>query len=76
MINPNKEGKFGEFGGRYIAETLMPEVSKLENSTKKLSKIRNFGKNFLTIANIILVDQALYILLKKLQEFCGGAKIF
>ena len=38
MTNPDKEGKFGEFGGRYIAETLMPEVSKLglyQHSTVK-----------------------------------------
>ena len=27
---PDKNGKFGKFGGRYIAETLMPNVLEIK----------------------------------------------
>ncbi len=27
---PNRAGRFGEFGGRYVAETLMPALAELE----------------------------------------------
>tara|TARA_B100000579_G_scaffold406147_1_gene392357 strand:+ start:115 stop:1284 length:1170 start_codon:yes stop_codon:yes gene_type:complete len=30
MIDPNKEGRFGEFGGRFVPETLIPACEELE----------------------------------------------
>src|SRR5260370_41509839 len=29
---PDKRGRFGEFGGRYVAETLMPALAELESA--------------------------------------------
>ena len=29
---PDAEGRFGEFGGRFVAETLMPPVLELERA--------------------------------------------
>ena len=29
---PDKRGRFGEFGGRYVAETLMPALAELETA--------------------------------------------
>ena len=29
MIDPNKEGRFGEFGGRFVPETLLPACEEL-----------------------------------------------
>ena len=31
---PDANGRFGEFGGRYVAETLMPLVLELEEEYK------------------------------------------
>ena len=28
--NPNEKGYFGEFGGRYVSETLMPLILEVE----------------------------------------------
>ena len=28
---PDEQGHFGEFGGRYVAETLMPNILALEH---------------------------------------------
>ena len=29
MTDPNKEGRFGEFGGRFVPETLIPACEEL-----------------------------------------------
>jgi len=42
--NKAKIGYFGNYGGRYVAETLMPLILELEESYKKLKKDRNFNK--------------------------------
>ncbi len=35
---PDKNGHFGIFGGRYVAETLMPALIELENAYKSARK--------------------------------------
>ena len=35
---PNEKGFFGEYGGQYVAETLMPLIQDLENETSSESK--------------------------------------
>ena len=38
---PNEKGYFGDFGGRYVSETLMPLIEEVEqeyNSVKKLCR--------------------------------------
>ncbi|MBL6621214.1 MAG: tryptophan synthase subunit beta [Rickettsiales bacterium] len=42
--NKAKIGYFGNYGGRYVAETLMPLILELEESYKKLKKDENFNK--------------------------------
>ncbi len=32
MIDPSKEGRFGEFGGRFVPETLIPACEELEDA--------------------------------------------
>ncbi|MEL8056923.1 MAG: tryptophan synthase subunit beta, partial [Pseudomonadota bacterium] len=32
---PDENGRFGEFGGRYVAETLMPLILDLEKAYTK-----------------------------------------
>jgi len=41
---PNKKGYFGEFGGRFVPETLMPAVQQLTSAYEKASKSRSFKK--------------------------------
>ena len=40
-IFPDKDGRFGEYGGKFVSETLMPALNELEKNTKKLKKIKN-----------------------------------
>ena len=50
---PDKNGRFVKFGGRFVAETLMPllldvekEYEKAKKSAKFLNEIDNYFKNY------------------------------
>ena len=71
-----KDGRFGDFGGKYIPETLAPAIEELE---KKYMKIRN-DKTFKKELKKFLIDYAgrptpLYFA-KNLTKRSGGAKIY
>ena len=71
-----KDGRFGDFGGKYIPETLAPAIEELE---KNYMKIRN-DKAFKKELKKFLIDYAgrptpLYFA-KNLTKRSGGAKIY
>jgi len=71
-----KDGRFGEFGGKYIPETLAPAIEELE---KNYLKVRN-DKNFKNELGRLLIDYAgrptpIYFA-KNLTKTIGGAKIY
>jgi tryptophan synthase beta chain len=71
-----KNGKFGEFGGRFIPETLVPAVEELEEAYLKFKDDKNFRQEL----DYYLKEYAgrptpLYFA-KNLTEFAGGAKIY
>lgn len=71
-----KDGKFGDFGGKYIPETLVPAIEELEENYLKFKDDKNFKKEL----NYYLKQYAgrptpLYYA-KNLSEKCGGAKIY
>ena len=33
---PDEAGRYGQFGGRYVPETLMPAINELEESYRKV----------------------------------------
>ena len=41
---PSQTGHFGEFGGRFVAETLMPLIIKVEKEYLKAKKDKSFKK--------------------------------
>lgn len=68
--------QFGEFGGKYIPETLMPLINELE---EKYFQLRN-DKNFQSELNKLLIEYAgrptpIYYA-KNLTKKIGGAKIY
>ena len=73
---PNKKGYFGEFGGKYVPETLMYALEELELSLKKALRDKKFLKEF----DYYLKEYAgrptpLYFA-KRLTKKLGGAKIY
>tara|TARA_B100000949_G_scaffold139814_1_gene122877 strand:- start:236 stop:1441 length:1206 start_codon:yes stop_codon:yes gene_type:complete len=43
---PNKNGYFGKYGGRFVAETLVPLILEVEKSYKKIRKNKVFINEF------------------------------
>ena len=39
---PDDKGYFGQFGGRYVSETLMPLIKEVEKEYNKIKKDKNF----------------------------------
>ena len=75
-IGMPKDGRFGEFGGKYIPETLAPAIEELE---RNYLKVRN-DKNFKNELGRLLIDYAgrptpIYFA-KNLTKTIGGAKIY
>jgi len=71
-----KDGKFGDFGGKYIPETLVPAIEELEKTYLKIRNDPVFKKDL----SKFLVEYAgrptpLY-LAKNLTKKIGGAKIY
>jgi tryptophan synthase beta chain len=73
---PDRRGHFGEYGGRYISETLMPAVLELEEAYRKFKRNPAFKSEL----NRYLGEYAgrptpLYYA-ERLTEKTGGAKIY
>jgi tryptophan synthase beta chain len=73
---PNNQGRYGQFGGRYVPETLMPALLELEQAYAEARKDRSFQ----TELNHYLKDYvgrptSLY-LAERLTKTLGGAKIY
>lgn len=73
---PDERGHFGMFGGRYVAETLMPlilEVERAYEAAKADQEFRSELDDYL--ANYVGRPSPLY-LAQRLTERLGGAKIY
>ena len=75
-LGPDSDGNFGLFGGRYVAETLMPLIIELDkaysqakNDSSFIKEIKNFSKDY------IGRESPLYYA-ERLTSYLGGAKIY
>ena len=62
---PDKFGRFGKFGGRFVAETLMPLLLEVESEYEKAKKSKI---NWIITLKITSADQVPYILPKDCQK--------
>lgn len=73
---PDSQGKFGQFGGAYVAETLMPAVLELQQAYQKIKNDEKFWEEFdYYLKNYVGRPSPLY-LASNLSEKIGGAKIY
>ena len=71
-----KDGKFGDFGGKYIPETLAPAIEELEKNYLKIRNEPTFKKELSKfLAEYAGRPTPLY-LAKNLTKKIGGAKIY
>ncbi len=75
MRLPDKQGHFGEFGGRYVPETLMPALLELEEAYNHYKNDREFRQEFdYYLRQYAGRPNPLYFA-EKLTRRLGGAKI-
>ncbi len=70
------KGRFGEFGGRYVPETLVPALQELESAYKRLSRDAEF-KSTLRHYNTHFGGRPTPLYhAQRLTEHAGGARIY
>ena len=75
-IGMPKDGRFGDFGGKYIPETLVPAIEELEENYQKIKNDKSFQKEFdYYLKNYAGRPTPLYFA-ENLTKFAGGAKIY
>jgi len=75
-LQPDQFGKFGEFGGSYVAETLMPLVSKLKDEYFKAKNDQKFQDEFNYYLKYFVGRPSPLYFAKRLSEKYQGAKIY
>lgn len=76
MLLPNKKGRFGPYGGRYVPETLMPALEELEAAYQAVRRDPAFKKGLAdALKNYVGRPTPLYFA-QRLSERLGGAKVY
>ena len=73
---PDEQGRFGQFGGRFVAETLMPLILDLEKAYRAAqadpeyqAELENLGKHYTGRPSPLYFAE-------RLTEHLGGAKVY
>lgn len=73
---PDDGGHFGQYGGRYIAETLMPAVLELEQAYEEARRDAVFQVEFARYLQEYAGRPSPLYLASRLSRLCGGARIY
>jgi len=73
---PDANGRFGEFGGRYVAETLMPLVLELEQEYARAKEDPAFQAEFDDLLTHYVGRPSPMYFAERLTEHFGGARIY
>ena len=73
---PDYNGKFGEYGGRYVPETLMSALYELENTYSKAISDKSFIEELDALQKNYNGRSTPLTLADRLTEFYGKAKIY
>ena len=73
---PDQRGRFGQYGGRYVPETLMPALFELEQAYLKAKKDRRFQTEFEYYLKHYVGRPTPLYLAGRLTRKLGGAKIY
>jgi tryptophan synthase beta chain len=75
-LYPDHRGHFGEFGGRYVAETLMPALLELEAAYRQAKADPSFQQEFVSYLQHYVGRPSPLYHAQRLSEHLGGAKIY
>ena len=73
---PDDRGYFGDYGGRFVPETLMPALDELAAAYKEAKADATFWAEFDSLSRTYSGRPTPLYFAKRLTEHCGGARIF
>ena len=73
---PDDKGHFGDFGGRYVAETLMPNILALEQAYDEAKKDPAFTDQFEDLLEHYVGRPSPLYFAERLTEALGGAQVW
>ena len=73
---PDDRGYFGDYGGRFVPETLVPALDELAAAYNELKTDAAFWSEFESLSRDYSGRPTPLYLAQRLTEHCGGAQIF
>ena len=73
---PDERGHFGIYGGRYVAETLMPVILEVEKAYREAKNEESFNNELTYFLEHYVGRPSPLYYAKRLSESLGGAKIY
>jgi len=72
---PDNRGYFGDYGGRFVPETLVPALDELATAYKEAKADADFWAEFESLSRTYSGRPTPLYLAERLTEHCGGAQI-
>jgi len=76
VLQADERGHFGEFGGRYLPETLMPAMIELEQAYREVSADPSFQREFGDLLRQYVGRPSRLYYAARMTEALGGARIY
>jgi len=76
LSEPDEHGHFGEYGGRYVAETLMPLMLEVEKAWNEARQDQDFWDQFDMLARDYIGRPSPLYYAQATTEHLGGAKVY
>ena len=73
---PNEKGYFGQFGGRYVAETLMPLIMEVEKHYHQIKEDESFKNEFNYYLEKYVGRPSPLFFAERITKDLGGPKIY
>ncbi|MDM1758037.1 MULTISPECIES: tryptophan synthase subunit beta [unclassified Acinetobacter] len=73
---PDELGRFGQFGGKYMPESLMLAINQLETAFNEIKHEPQFWAEYQQLLNDFVGRPSPLFYAKNLTALCGGAKIY
>ncbi|MGK2858543.1 MAG: tryptophan synthase subunit beta [Thermoanaerobaculia bacterium] len=76
MTLPNRSGFFGDFGGKFVPETLMAPLEELERAYRAARRDREFRRELDSLLTNFVGRPTPLTEAKRFGEICGGVRLF
>ncbi len=75
-MGPDEEGQFGIYGGRFVAETLMPNILELDEAYTAAKRDKAFQDELAYLNKYYTGRPSPFYFAERLTDHLGGAKVY